>query len=64
MKLKVYSYVVLHHPRYEDDTFDTQIVKREMFHLAANEQAVKIDALRCVPDNIPSDQLEVIVRPF
>jgi hypothetical protein len=63
MKLKVYSYVVLQHPKKEKDA-DTIILKQEPFHLAASQDAAKIDALRCVPDNVDSAQVEVLVRPF
>lgn len=64
MKLNVYSYVVLYHPKKKDDDEDTKILKREVFHLAASVDAVKIDALRCLPETVAADRVEVIVRPF
>lgn len=65
MKKNVFNYVVLLHPsKDEEDEKDTVILKQRMFHLAKDKAAAEIDALRDLPKEVKSDQVEVIVRPF
>lgn len=73
MRKKLFNCAVLYHP----EKGDTQIVKMELGVLAADSDAAQIEILRNLPMkeientigipklvHYPSDQLEVIVRPF
>lgn len=63
MKKKLFITAILHHPNWGEDT---QLLYGPAPLLSADFDSAKIDALRVsnIPSNIPSDQLEVIVRPF
>lgn len=75
MKKCLYNCAVLFHPRDENEDTELLVFKHV---LASSQDAAKIEVLRHLPERIiyaevneptiqepyPSDQLEVIVRPF
>lgn len=62
MKLSLYMGAVLFHP--QDETKDTKLVHNNLQLLAKDMESAKIELIREVDPQYPSDQLEVIVRPF
>lgn len=63
MKKKLFNGAILHHPV----DGDTQLLMLRTGFLATTEEAAKTELLRELTVStvlVPSDQLEVIVRPF
>jgi len=66
MKMKLFEYVMLFHPKDEKSIEKTKILKPVFTILAKDEKQAGMIVAREIPqehlDNL--DQLEIIVRPF
>lgn len=67
MKKNFYFVAVVRTPKQEDLTKaapDPEVILQPIWVFTASPDSAKLEAMKKVPQGIPADEIEVLVRPF